>query len=456
MYVDNQIEWNKNTHLGKSFISKKPQMQKLILNTETSPDHKIIEETSQQPLNLITNKENNGQTTMNVNPNNQQNDHHFNIPKTQNENQFNKIEGEDPQKVKMDPSEKQPNHPPKQSAKQFLFKETQGVEGIFQRADWSPCGDFFIAPSASISIEGNGIKADGAYLFWREDFKKPILFYQTKEQVLLARFSSCIYQQKGGSFERAKEVNRPRREKIELAKIKEEKEKFGPKIVRKGPKVIEIKDSEEVLEIKQQKNSEMCLNNGQSGAIIEEENETELDCEGFKTSSNFDLGYNLAFILGCYNSLDVYSTSSQSPLFRLENIHYAGISDIAWHPSGNNLCVSSMDGFITFCGFSSGVLGKTYSLSETSQILGQNAFLKAKLEGQQRKMTKNRNIPQPAKIIKINKALFTRKKKRPNMNIQISNSKKIELNIEESGSQGLKEETRNSKTEIEIIKIIEE
>ena len=442
--------------MGKSFISKKPQIQKLVLNTETNPDHEIIEETSQQPLNPITNKENNGHNTMNTNPNNQNSDQHFNIPKTQDQNQITKIEEEDSQKVKIDPSEKQPKNLPKQSAKQFLFKETQGVEGIFQRADWSPCGDFCLAPSASISIEGNGIKADGAYLFWREDFKKPILFYQTKEQVLLARFSSCLYHQKGGSFERAKEVNRPRREKIELAKIKEEKEKFGPKIVRKGPKVIEIKDSVEVHEMKENKSSEMCLNNGQNRTIIEEENEQNLDCEGFKTSSNFDLGYNLAFILGCYNSLDVYSTSSQSPLFRLENIHYAGISDIAWHPSGNNLCVSSMDGFITFCGLSSGVLGKTYSLSETSQILGQNVFLKAKLEGQQRKTMKNNNIPQPVKIIKINKALFTRKKKRPNMNIQSSNSKKIEMKIEESGSKGLKEETQNSKTEIEIIKIIEE
>ena len=173
---------------------------------------------------------------------------------------------------------------------QQFFTDSNKMEGLFQRADWSTCGWFFLTPCSQLSQELNGskIKLNGAYLFSRSDLSTPIMFYPTEKQVIISKFSSRLYK----------------------------KESINPSI-------------------------EPASDNPNK---IQEERDEQNDSE-----SPFDLPYNLSFVLGTYSGIMVYSTKSVSPLFKLEHTHYAGLSDIAWHPSGLNFCVSSLDGFITFC-----------------------------------------------------------------------------------------------------------
>lgn len=61
----------------------------------------------------------------------------------------------------------------------------------------------------------------------------------------------------------------------------------------------------------------------------------------------FDSPFMFLFAVASYNALTLYSTTSIAPLFRLQNIHYARISDLAWLGYSLVAC-SSMDGYITF------------------------------------------------------------------------------------------------------------
>lgn len=73
-------------------------------------------------------------------------------------------------------------------------------------------------------------------------------------------------------------------------------------------------------------------------------------CPKFLKTKNdkiFDSDFVFIFALCTYNSIYLYSTNSLYPLMKLQSIHYASITDIAWISSSHLLC-SSMDGFITF------------------------------------------------------------------------------------------------------------
>lgn len=113
------------------------------------------------------------------------------------------------------------------------------------------------------------------------------------------------------------------------------------------------------------------------------------------------MGYSLTFILGCYNSVQVYSTGSTAPLFVLKDIHYASLSDLSWRSCGNVFVVSSIDGFLTFGKVSSDVVGRVLSEEETKEILPDGHYLK----------TDEFRIQRDEKFSVVHKVQFVRKSK---------------------------------------------
>ena len=71
----------------------------------------------------------------------------------------------------------------------------------------------------------------------------------------------------------------------------------------------------------------------------------------------FRLPYRLLFAVATLDHVVVYDSCSDAPLCVVGGLHCAPITDVAWHPSGLLLAVSSTDGFVSFVSFSEGELG---------------------------------------------------------------------------------------------------
>lgn len=74
--------------------------------------------------------------------------------------------------------------------------------------------------------------------------------------------------------------------------------------------------------------------------------------------SLFALPYRLIYAVATQNAVMFYDTQQSAPFGRVSNIHYTGLTDLAWSPCGTILLVSSTDGFCSIVTFSSGELGK--------------------------------------------------------------------------------------------------
>ena len=261
-----------------------------------------------------------------------------------------------------------------QNINQFIFIDSNKHEGLFQRADWSPCGWFFLVPCCQLSkgLEDKKQNIYGSYMFSRTDFQKPIMFYPTGDKVIIAKFSTSMYENKMYNSENNLEKSN---------KIIEEQPENG----------LDLEHNINQLDIESEENLKKINNENAYSA--------------------FDLSYNLSFILATYSSVIVYTTKSCSPLFKLENIHYAGLSDITWHSSGFNFCVSSLDGFITFCSLKQDDLGRKLSndeILENKDILNKN--IQKRKEFIIRKNINNQ-MNSHSKFKVTNKVTFKRKEK---------------------------------------------
>ena len=126
---------------------------------ETPPNHIIIEESNPISENINTTNQNTANTNL--------------------EN-----------KISTDISESE-------NITQNIFIDSNKLEGLFQRADWSPCGWFFLVPSAQFTTDSDKKNTSyGSYMYSRTDFQKPLIFYPTENQVIIAKFSPCLYEAK--------------------------------------------------------------------------------------------------------------------------------------------------------------------------------------------------------------------------------------------------------------------
>jgi chromatin assembly factor 1 subunit B len=78
-----------------------------------------------------------------------------------------------------------------------------------------------------------------------------------------------------------------------------------------------------------------------------------------------DIPYLMYFAIGTIDSLFIYGTNSIKPKYAITNIHYQSITDLAWN-GDKMLAVSSGDGYISFCVFEEGELGKRIDVEKLS------------------------------------------------------------------------------------------
>ena len=78
-----------------------------------------------------------------------------------------------------------------------------------------------------------------------------------------------------------------------------------------------------------------------------------------------DIPYLMYFAIGTIDSLFIYGTNSIKPKYAVTNIHYQSITDLAWN-GDKMLAVSSGDGYISFCVFEEGELGKRIDVEKLS------------------------------------------------------------------------------------------
>ncbi|KAF7634831.1 hypothetical protein Mgra_00005724 [Meloidogyne graminicola] len=60
------------------------------------------------------------------------------------------------------------------------------------------------------------------------------------------------------------------------------------------------------------------------------------------------LPHRLIFAVLCWDSILLYNSQNETPFAYLANLHYDGLTSIAWTPDGRFLIVSSLEGFISF------------------------------------------------------------------------------------------------------------
>merc|ERR1712240_338472 len=77
-----------------------------------------------------------------------------------------------------------------------------------------------------------------------------------------------------------------------------------------------------------------------------------------KAGSLSALPYRLIYAVATQNAIMFYDTQQATPFGRVSNIHYTGLTDLAWSPCGNILVVSSSDGFCSVVTFAPGELGE--------------------------------------------------------------------------------------------------
>lgn len=75
----------------------------------------------------------------------------------------------------------------------------------------------------------------------------------------------------------------------------------------------------------------------------------------------FALKYRMVYAVATQDSVIVYDTEQKQPLCIVSNLHYSTFTDLTWSPDGNNLLMTSTDGFCSVIIFEKGELGERYT-----------------------------------------------------------------------------------------------
>lgn len=81
------------------------------------------------------------------------------------------------------------------------------------------------------------------------------------------------------------------------------------------------------------------------------------------TAPVFALKYRMVYAVATQDSIIVYDTEQKQPLCIVSNLHYSTFTDLTWSPDGNNLLMTSTDGFCSVIIFDKGELGTQYTES---------------------------------------------------------------------------------------------
>uniref|UniRef100_A0A915MSG4 Anaphase-promoting complex subunit 4-like WD40 domain-containing protein n=1 Tax=Meloidogyne javanica TaxID=6303 RepID=A0A915MSG4_MELJA len=87
------------------------------------------------------------------------------------------------------------------------------------------------------------------------------------------------------------------------------------------------------------------------------------------TRENFlGLPHRLIFAVLCWDSILLYNSQNETPFAYFANLHYDGLTSIAWTPDGRFLVVSSLEGFNSFICMDTKKMGIPIELKEVLQV----------------------------------------------------------------------------------------
>ncbi|CAK5063921.1 unnamed protein product [Meloidogyne enterolobii] len=87
------------------------------------------------------------------------------------------------------------------------------------------------------------------------------------------------------------------------------------------------------------------------------------------TKENFlGLPHRLIFAVLCWDSILLYNSQNETPFAYFANLHYDGLTSIAWTPDGRFLVVSSLEGFNSFICMDTKKMGIPIELKEVLQV----------------------------------------------------------------------------------------
>lgn len=75
------------------------------------------------------------------------------------------------------------------------------------------------------------------------------------------------------------------------------------------------------------------------------------------TNLNFKLEHRMIFAVVTVNAVLLYDTEESHPIFLVQNMHPAALTDVAWSHDGRMLAISSMDGYVSLVLFDENELG---------------------------------------------------------------------------------------------------
>lgn len=79
--------------------------------------------------------------------------------------------------------------------------------------------------------------------------------------------------------------------------------------------------------------------------------------------------YRFIYAVATTDTVLIYDTEHNYPLCYLKDLHYAQLTDIAWHPNGNILMVSSSDGYCSMIQFEENELGELLPFNSILNII---------------------------------------------------------------------------------------
>lgn len=180
-----------------------------------------------------------------------------------------------------------------------LFADDSKFKNFFRRLSWSPDGSFLACPSG---------------MYTSPDGKKYAVH-------LFARHSWCRPAAQCGGFSKPAGVVR-----------------FSPVFYK----------------LRKASSSQARLSNA------EDRSAADVRCsDALSERSLFStFSYRMIFAVACIDAIFVYDTETcQRPIARIEGIHCAEHTDLAWSSDGQTLMVSSVDGYISIVSFAEGELG---------------------------------------------------------------------------------------------------
>lgn len=92
---------------------------------------------------------------------------------------------------------------------------------------------------------------------------------------------------------------------------------------------------------------------------------TESDDTSSSSAPVFALKYRIVYAVATQDSIIVYDTEQKQPLCVVSNLHYSTFTDLTWSPDGNNLLMTSTDGFCSVIIFENDELGTKYTEAVT-------------------------------------------------------------------------------------------